>query len=218
MVRNKKLNKKKRISPNTVALIGAFVITLGGFLSFYNFISDKKLLAYDYMNEQIYNDNETEIYNVNTTEVTTDEEETKTQNYQDIESYIGYLEIPKIKFRRGFYNIDSGLNTVEANIEIIKGSEMPNVTNGNLIIAGHSGTGWKAFFKDLYKLEVGDEAIVTYAGVNYKYKITNIYKERNTGTVSIKRNYDKTTLTLITCTKDDSSTQTIYIAELYTVE
>ena len=218
MVRNKKLNKKKRISPNTVALIGAFVITLGGFLSFYNFISDKKLFAYDYMNEQIYNDNETEIYNVNTTEVATDEEENKIQIYQDIESYIGYLEIPKIKFRRGFYNIDSGLNTVEANIEIIKGSEMPNVTNGNLIIAGHSGTGWKAFFKDLYKLEVGDEAIVTYAGVNYKYKITNIYKERNTGTVSIKRNYDKTTLTLITCTKDDSSTQTIYIAELYMAE
>ncbi len=218
MVKNKKLNKKKRISPNTVALIGAFVITLGGFFILYNFISDKKLLAYDYMNEQIYNETETEIYSVNTTEVTADEEETKTQNYQDIESYIGYLEIPKIKFRRGFYNIDSKLNTVEANIEIIKGSEMPDVTNGNLIIAGHSGTGWKAFFKDLYKLEVGDEAIVTYAGVNYKYKITNIYKERNTGTVSIKRNYDKTTLTLITCTKDDSSTQTIYIAELYTVE
>ena len=218
MVKNKKLNKKKRISPNTVALIGAFVITLGGFFILYNFISDKKLFAYDYMNEQIYNNNETEIYSVNTTEITTDEEENKTQNYQDIESYIGYLEIPKIKFRRGFYNIDSSLNTVEANIEIIKGSDMPDVTNGNLIIAGHSGTGWKAFFKDLYKLEVGDEAIVTYAGINYKYKITNIYKEKNTGTVSIKRNYDKTTLTLITCTKDDSSTQTIYIAELYTVE
>ena len=218
MVRNKKLNKKKRISPNTVALIGAFVITLGGFFILYNFISDKKLFAYDYMNEKIYKENETEIYSVNTTEVTTDEEENKTQNYQDIESYIGYLEIPKIKFRRGFYNIDSKLNTVEANIEIIKGSEMPDVTNGNLIIAGHSGTGWKAFFKDLYKLEVGDEAVVTYAGINYKYKITNIYKEKNTGTVSIKRNYDKTTLTLITCTKDDSSTQTIYIAELYTVE
>ena len=218
MVKNKKLNKKKRISPNTVALIGAFVITLGGFFILYNFISDKKLFAYDYMNEKIYKENETEIYSVNTTEVTTDEEENKTQNYQDIESYIGYLEIPKIKFKRGFYNINSSLNTVEANIEVIKGSEMPDVTNGNLIIAGHSGTGWKAFFKDLYKLEVGDEAIVTYAGVNYKYKITNIYKEKNTGTISIKRNYDKTTLTLITCTKDDSSTQTIYIAELYMAE
>ena len=218
MVRNKKLNNKKRISPNTAALIGAFVITIGGFLSFYNFISDKKLFAYDYMNEQIYDNRENEIYDVNTTEVNTDEEETNTKNYQDIESYIGYLEIPKIKFRRGFYNITSKLNTVEANIEIIKGSDMPDVTNGNLIIAGHSGTGWKAFFKNLYKLEVGDEAIVTYAGINYKYKITNIYKQKNTGTVSIKRNYDKTTLTLITCTKDDSSTQTIYIAELDSVE
>ena len=217
MVKNKKLNKKKRISPNTVALIGAFVITLGGFFILYNFISDKKLFAYDYMNEQIYDNRETEIYDVNTTEVNTDEE-TNTKNYQDIESYIGYLEIPKIKFRRGFYNITSKLNTVEANIEIIKGSDMPDVTNGNLIIAGHSGTGWKAFFKNLYKLEVGDEAIVTYAGINYKYKITNIYKQKNTGTVSIKRNYDKTTLTLITCTKDDSSTQTIYIAELDSVE
>ena len=217
MVKNKKLNKKKRISPNTVALIGAFVITLGGFFILYNFISDKKLFAYDYMNEQIYDNRETEIYDVNTTEVNTDEE-TNTKNYQDIESYIGYLEIPKIKFKRGFYNITSKLNTVEANIEIIKGSEMPDVTNGNLIIAGHSGTGWKAFFKNLYKLEVGDEAIVTYAGINYKYKITNIYKQKNTGTVSIKRNYDKSTLTLITCTKDDSSTQTIYIAELDSVE
>ena len=219
MVRNKKLNRKKRISPNTVALIGAFVITLGGFFSFYNFISDKRLQAYDYMNEQIYEKKETEIYNVNTTEVeSTDEDQETEQTYTDIESYIGYLEIPKIKFRRGFYNITSKLNTVEANIEIIKGSDMPDVTNGNLIIAGHSGTGWKAFFKNLYKLEVGDEAIVTYAGINYKYKITNIYKQKNTGTVSIKRNYDKTTLTLITCTKDDSSTQTIYIAELDSVE
>ena len=219
MVRNKKLNNKKRISPNTVALIGAFVITIGGFFSFYNFINDKKLLAYDYMNEQIYNENETEVYSVNTIEVMTDEENvTEEQNYQDIESYIGYLEISKISFRRGFYNINSSLNNVDANIEIIKGSDMPDVTNGNLIIAGHSGTGWNSFFRNLYKLEIGDEAIVTYAGLNYRYKITNIYKEQNTGTVSIKRNYDKTTLTLITCTKDDSSTQTIYIAELSSIE
>ena len=217
MVKNKKLNKTKRISPNTVALIGAFVITIGGFFSFYNFISDKKLFAYDYMNDKIYEDKETEIYSVNTTEVSTDEAD-KTQNYQDIESYIGYLEIPKINFKRGFYDINSSLNNVESNIEIIKGSSLPDVINGNLIIAGHSGTGWKAFFRNLYKLEIGDEAIVTYAGLNYKYQIKDIYKQKNTGKVAIKRNYDITTLTLITCTKDDSSTQTIYIAELSSIE
>ena len=64
MAKNKKLNKKKRISPSTVALIGAFVITIGGFFILYNFISDKKLFAYDYMNEQIYDNRENEIYDV----------------------------------------------------------------------------------------------------------------------------------------------------------
>ena len=216
MAKNKKLNKKKRISPSTVALIGAFVITLGGFFILYNFISEKKLFAYDYMNEKLYSLDE--VYHVQTEDIKASDEIKEEPIYQDIENYIGYLEIPKIKFKRGFYDISSRLNTVEANIEIIEGSNMPNETNGNLIIAGHSGTGWKAFFKDLYKLKENDEAIVTYAGVNYYYKITNIYKEANTGVVSIKRNYDKNTLTLITCTKDDNTTQTIYILELYKTE
>lgn len=214
MVKNKKLNKK-RISPNSVALISAIAITIGGFFLLYNFIGEKRLQAYDYMNEKI-SDNETAIYDVNTREISDTNEEIK-QEY-DIENYIGYLEIPKIKFRRGFYNLDSTLNTVESNIEVIEGSNMPNIENSNLIIAGHSGTGWKAFFKDLYKLDYGDEAVISYGGLNYKYKITNIYQVDNTGTVAIKRNYDKTTLTLITCTKDDSTTQTVYIAELYTIE
>ena len=34
----------------------------------------------------------------------------------------------------------------------------------------------------------------------------------------IYRNYEKTTLTLITCTNNDSTTQTIYIAELINKE
>ncbi len=212
MVKNKKLNKK-RITPNTTALISAIIITLGGFFLLYNFISEERLEAYDYMNEKLSSD-EVQIYDVKTNEVTSEPEiETPTVT-TDIESYIGYLEIPKISFKRGFYNIDSNLNNVESNIQVIKGSDMPDITNGNLIIAGHSGTGWKAFFRNLYKLEIGDTAIVTYNGLTYTYKITNIYKQKNTGKIAIKRNYDKNTLTLVTCTKDDDSTQTIYIAEL----
>ena len=216
MAKNKKLNKK-RISPSTTALIGAIVITIGGFFLFSNFISDKRLQAYDYMNEQIY-ERETKIYDVNTQEITTTNEEVEKAQNVNIESYIGYLEIPKINFKRGFYEINSTLNNVDSNIEIIKGSDLPTIPSGNLIIAGHSGTGWNSFFKKLYKLEIGDTATVTFGGLNYNYRITNIYKEKNTGTVGIKRNYEMTTLTLITCTKDDSSTQTIYIAELYSTE
>ena len=86
------------------------------------------------------------------------------------------------------------------------------------MLAGHSGTGWKAFFNDLYKLTRGDKATVSYKGKTYTYKIVNIYTQPKVGTIAIYRNYDKTTLTLITCTNNDSTTQTIYIAELESVE
>ena len=36
--------------------------------------------------------------------------------------------------------------------------------------------------------------------------------------IAIYRNYKKTTLTLVTCTNNDSNSQTIYIAELQSVE
>ena len=55
-------------------------------------------------------------------------------------------------------------------------------------------------------------------GKTYTYKITNIYTQPKVGKIAIYRNYDKTTLTLITCTNHDSTTQTIYIAELESIE
>ena len=109
-------------------------------------------------------------------------------------------------------------NDVEKNILVVDGSSYPDVDKGNLIIAGHSGTGWKAFFNDLYKLEVGDVANVEYKNKKYTYKITKIYKQKKSGTIAIYRNYKKTTLTLVTCTNNDPNSQTIYIAELQGVE
>ena len=70
----------------------------------------------------------------------------------------------------------------------------------------------------MYKLNKGDVAYVTYKNKKYTYKIVNIYTQPKIGTIAIYRNYDKTTLTLVTCTNDDSTTQTIYIAELESIE
>ena len=67
-------------------------------------------------------------------------------------------------------------------------------------------------------MNVGDETYVTYKGKKYTYKITNIYKQSITGKIAIYRNYNKTTLTLVTCTNNDETTQTVYIAELENVE
>ena len=153
---------------------------------------------------------------------TSTEQANSTQNTENVtqadNSYIGYLNIPKINLTKGFVDINSADNTVEKNIMVVEGSDYPNVDKGNFIIAGHSGTGWKAFFNDLRKLTEGDTAKVTYKGVTYTYQIVNIYTQPKTGKLAIYRNYDKTTLTLITCTNNDSTTQTIYIAELINKE
>ena len=131
--------------------------------------------------------------------------------------YIGYLVIPKISLNYGFVAKDSYYNHVDRNIMIHKVSDMPDTEKGNLIIAGHSGSSQISYFKYLFKLEIGDTAKVIYQGKTYTYKINDIYKEERDGTIRIKRDMSKSTLTLITCSYKDRLHQTIYIATLETV-
>ena len=209
-------NKKqeKRISPEMIAIIGSITILIGGFFLSYNYIQSKKVMAFDYISNIFYNQNQEIIVSDGEQEVEEEEEDLG----EVTNNYIGYLTIPKINLKKGFLDKRSPDNDVEKNILVVEGSSYPTKDKGNLILAGHSGTGWKAFFNDLYKLNKGDKAIVTYKGKTYTYKITNIYTQPKVGKIAIYRNYDKTTLTLITCTNHDSTTQTIYIAELESIE
>lgn len=208
-------NKKqeKRISPEMIAIIGSITILIGGFFLSYNYIQSKKVMAFDYISNIFYEQNQEIIVSDGEQEVEEEEDLGEVTN-----NYIGYLSIPKINLKKGFLDKRSPDNDVEKNILVVEGSSYPTKNKGNLILAGHSGTGWKAFFNDLYKLNKGDQAIVTYKGKTYTYKITNIYTQPKVGKIAIYRNYDKTTLTLITCTNHDSTTQTIYIAELESIE
>lgn len=209
-----KTNKRKN-SPTVTAFIGALLTLVGVFFLSYNYIESKKIVAYDYMANLFYNGKEvveiTESEDVNTPV----EEEVPDVVTDD---YIGYLVIPKINLTKGFVDMRSSENDVEKNILVVQGSNYPDTEKGNLILAGHSGTGWKAFFNDLYQLQVGDTAYVTYKGKKYTYSISNIYKQEKVGKIAIYRDYSKTTLTLITCTNYESTTQTVYIAELISVE
>lgn len=208
-------NKKqeKRISPEMIAIIGSITILIGGFFLSYNYIQSKKVMAFDYISNVFYDQNQEIIVSDGEQQVEDEEDLGEVTN-----NYIGYLTIPKINLKKGFLDKRSPDNDVEKNILVVEGSSYPTKDKGNLILAGHSGTGWKAFFNDLYKLNKGDKAIVTYKGKTYTYKITNIYTQPKVGKIAIYRNYDKTTLTLITCTNHDSKTQTIYIAELESIE
>lgn len=202
--------KKRRISPSVLAAYTAVAILIGGFFLSYNYIQSKKIVAYDYIANIFYTNN----LNVIVEEDGIKREEAVTEEGPVTNDYIGYLNIPKINLIKGFLDKRSTENDVEKNILVVEGSSYPDIDKGNLILAGHSGTGWKAFFNDLYKLNKGDVAYVTYKNKKYTYKIVNIYTQPKIGTIAIYRNYNKTTLTLVTCTNDDSTTQTIYIAEL----
>lgn len=131
----------------------------------------------------------------------------------DYSVYLGVLEIPRIGLKRGFYSVDSNYNNIAYNVTLVSGSDMPDVPNGNLILMAHSGDSYISYFAYLYMLEIGDDCYITYNGLVYHYRIVNIYNVEKNGIVNIDRNYDQTTLTMITCTKNSDSLQTVYIAE-----
>lgn len=216
--------RSKRISPSKTAFIGALITLIGGFFLSYNYIQSKKIVAYDYMANAFYTGNEVITIKKGEQKEEIKEEQKEEENpvaeLPEIvtNDYIGYLTIPKINLTKGFLDYRSSENDVEKNILVVEGSDYPDKEKGNLIIAGHSGTGWKAFFNDLYQLQINDTAYINYKNKKYTYSIVNIYTQPKTGKLAIYRNYNKTTLTLITCTNNDSTTQTIYIAELINVE
>lgn len=203
-------NLKLQIATGVILLVSGTSVLLS------DYVKDKRDVVFSEMNlaiSELNKDTLEQIDNNDTEEekVIDKKEEKKEQYYEE---YIGVLEISKINFYKGFYNKNSSLNNVDYNLYVLPESSYPDVVNGNLMIAGHSGNYNNSYFANLYKLNVGDTAKVTYKGKKYTYKITDIYYEKKTGTVRILRDKNKTTLTLITCTKDDEAHQTIYIAEL----
>ena len=218
----KKRNNEKKLTPTLVAAISALLIMIGGYFISFNYVQSKKVYAYDYVSTEFFAEKDEEGTPVVIKKEKEKEEEKPEyiQKYDDVitNEYIGYLTIPKINLTKGFVDRRSSENDVEKNIYIVDGSTYPDVEKGNFIIAAHSGPGWQAFFNDLYQLTTGDQIYVTYKGKKYTYQLTNIYKQEKTGKIAIYRNYEKSTLTLITCTNHDLTSQTVYISELINVE
>ena len=217
---NNNNNKKVRgLRKSQLLLMGSFLVFIGIFVLSYNhlvFLKDQVFanmeIAIAGMNLPVEEEKEVDVPVAdNISDGTVYQQSAKEIDYS---KYLGVLEIPKIGLKRGFYSTDSKYNSIEYNVSVLPGSTMPNVINGNLMLMAHSGDAYISFFAYLYRLNIGDSAYVSYQGQKYRYQIVNIYTVTKTGKVAIYRNYNKTTLTLITCTKNDDTTQTIYIAEL----
>lgn len=209
----KKYNLKYQIATGVILIIGGIALLLS------NYVKDKRDEVFSNMNLALSSINKISNEEM-LTEAVSNEEESHEEKVPDnnssytYEEYLGIIEINKINLYKGFYSKTSNLNNVKFNLYVLPESNYPDVTNGNLIIAGHSGNYNNSYFADLYLLEVNDTINIYYNDSKYIYKITKIYNEEKTGTVRILRNKKKTTLTLITCTKDDDYHQTVYIAEL----
>ena len=121
---------------------------------------------------------------------------------------IGKLIINKINLKQNLYKIESKKNNIEENVAIMKESNYPNISNGILILAAHSGTGKIAYFEELDNLELKDNITIIYKNKKYIYQITKIWEQKKNGYIKIKKE-NKKQLILTTCSPKKKNTQLI---------
>ena len=148
---------------------------------------------------------------------TTKNEEEKQEKHIE-ENYLMVVEIPKINLRKGIYNINSKNNTVNKNIQIMKESDMPNKDKGMLVLAGHNGNSRVSYFDRLNELNKEDKVYIYYANNKYTYEISNMYEAEKNGTITVKKEREKTVIVLISCKKNTKDKQLVYIGNLINIE
>lgn len=200
---------KKEKNKSWLIITGSLILLSGIGLIAYDFYSNKEL-------DKLEDNALVEFYDTEVEEIEViieEPEEKKEVKEQTKIEYIAVLKIPKINLERGLVNPSSYLNNVNYNVQIINGSDMPDVNNGNLILAGHSGNARISYFRNLNKLELNDTATIIYKNKTYNYKVVDKYEIEKTGEAEIIRDKNKNILTLITC-KHNTNKQIVIICEL----
>ena len=201
-------SQKRKRNKSWLIIIGSLIFLIGLVFVSYDYLSNKNADKQDEeLLEEFYNNEEE---NIESTEIPQEKEEVKEQVKIN---YIAVLKIPKINLERGLVDPNSYLNNVKYNLQWIDGTSMPDEENGNVIIAGHSGSARISYFRKLDKLVIGDDIFLVYKNTEYKYKVVDIYDIEKTGKASIKRNHNKSVVTLITC-RHNTNKQIVVIAEL----
>lgn len=202
--------RDKKIKSRSQLIIVGFLLILFGIIC----ISGKYL--YSYILDKQEKLKIIEFYNIQEEFIEQQEESEsirETHKTQSKVDYIAVIKIPKIGLEKGLYSKENKNNDISKNIQILKEADYPNVENGNFILAGHSGSGRIAFFKNLDKLSIEDVVFIYYQNLIYEYKLVNSYEIEKSEKATISRNNKKSTLTLITC-KYGTNKQIIYIFEL----
>lgn len=203
MIRHKKSNKLFIISIINL-VIGITLFTYNSVYDYYLNVLDKNKVD-NYINDSKIKVNVVSIDNENTI------------NNEEVNNYLGVISIPKINLEQGFYDIDNPMNNVDKNIELISNSNMPDVENGTLILAAHSGNDRVSYFNKLYKLNIDDEIEIIYNKSKYLYKLIEIYEVDKTGSITLHNINNITSLVLVTCSNFNDNLQVVYISRLVNV-
>lgn len=118
----------------------------------------------------------------------------------------GYISIKKINLKQILLDINDPNNNIENNVTIKDIDE----TKKYFLIMAHSGSGPKAYFKNLKYLNIGDVINISYNNISYNYHITNIERQEKNGNIYIKKSNN--TLVLTTC--DINNKQLIIYAKI----
>lgn len=207
--KNQKKNKKK----GYLFIFGILLIFISIGILVNKYYQRNEIQNIEENNLEEFYEIQEEIIQEEIIEEDTSEEQVKVVEKIEKEPYLAVLKIDKIKLEKGIYNISSKNNNVNKNIQLLKESDMPDKENGNVIIAGHSGNSYMAYFKNLVKLNNGDEAKIFYNGKTYIYNLIKSYEVDKTGKVAFSKNKDRQTLTLITC-KHNTNKQIVFVFEL----
>lgn len=209
-------------SEEAILIVGSLLLIIALVLFHYEKILEINNEIYNNIQSKIYQENNKnnlivniDVDYINETDINIDNHPLKEQ---PIINYLAFLEIPKINLNQGILPKTSYYNNVNYHVQILDISDLPDVINGNMVLAAHSGSSNIAYFKNLYKLTKDDKAYIIYNNKKYSYQVVNIYNQVKKGSLNIYRDLTKTTLTLITCTKNDKNSQTVYILELTGVE
>ena len=203
MIRHKKSNKLFIISVINL-VIGITLFTYNSVYDYYLNMLDKNKVD-NYINDSKIKVNVVSIDNENTI------------NNEEVNNYLGVISIPKINLEQGFYGIDNPMNNVDKNIELISNSNMPDVENGTLILAAHSGNDRVSYFNKLYKLNIDDEIEIIYNKSKYLYKLIDIYEVEKTDSITLHNINNITSLVLVTCSNFNDNLQVVYISRLVNV-
>ena len=214
--------KNKIKNEEAILIVGSLLLIIALALFHYEKILEINNEIYNNIQSKIYQENNKNNLIVNIDVDYINETYTNIDNpplkEQPIINYLAFLEIPKINLNQGILPKTSYYNNVNYHVQILDISDLPDVINGNMVLAAHSGSSNIAYFKNLYKLTKDDKAYIIYNNKKYSYQVVNIYNQVKKGSLNIYRDLTKTTLTLITCTKNDKNSQTVYILELTGVE